>query len=200
MFCHDSSKSSVIADNKSSANNNESNNTVAGQETKKLTMTQKIFRATGLGAIALVAPHAVCVGAGILATAGIGVTAFCWHHDKEADSSQGITELKRLSEVPANHNKFPSDRAEAAWRALVTVEPRFQTIFDAKQKEAGLEPVKVVFLEDLDTGNAVCVICKNGEFCPCSKPQSWEMGNKELIHLNEIPAQVKVLQALYQEK
>jgi hypothetical protein len=154
--------------------------------------------AAGGVAAALVGPHALCILglAGVSTMGALGLSKFCGHGESEADSSHGV-ELRRVETMPDTFTEFSEQRNHVAQQVLFESEPRFKEIFDAKQKEAGEEPVKVVFLK-LEDDAVHVVLCKNGAFCPCSKPQVYEIGSKfDVLQPEKYKGHHQILKALY---
>jgi hypothetical protein len=161
---------------------------------------QNLLRGALLTSTLVLGPHAACLlGLGGLTVGGVALTRWCGHNAGEADSSHGV-ELRRLPEVPTEYRQFPEERADEARAVLLAIEPKFQSIIDAKQKESPTEPIKVVFLEAGDNEHVSVVICKNGGLCPCSVPQVYELGQRaDIGNPESYRGQHELLHVLYRE-
>ena len=151
---------------------------------------QKATLATGLA----IGPHSVCLlGVGGVSGGGYLLHSWCSHSTRDL----GIP-LKRLSDIPENHEEFSRVKASLAAQRLLEAEPRFHQVIARKASESKGQPIQVIFLESGEDKRILVVFCKNGALCPCSKPELYEVGTRSSLGATEsFPGQHGVIEALY---
>jgi hypothetical protein len=169
MFCHQSNPESVQGKDRTDESNGAStiNKRRVGALAAAATLTT------------LVAPHTLCLIAGIGAAGGLGwgIHSACSNHSSTSEALADVqVGLPLMPEIPDDANRFSAERNSEAKELLLRLEPEFQKIIDVKQAEANGVPVQLVFLKSAEEVSVV--VCVNGEFCPCKEPQIYRLGTE----------------------